>query len=61
MNLLANFIIYPYPLMISLRGIISVEILAITTMLVVVKWETGFVPPCIEALIWMKIIDGITN
>jgi hypothetical protein len=29
--------------------------------LAVVKRETGFVPPCIEALIRMKIIVGITN
>jgi hypothetical protein len=29
--------------------------------LAVVKWETGFVPPSIEALIRMKIIIGITN
>jgi hypothetical protein len=28
---------------------------------VVVEWETGFVPPRIEALIRMKIIAGITN
>jgi hypothetical protein len=28
---------------------------------VVVKWETGFVSPSIEALIRMKIIVGITN
>jgi hypothetical protein len=28
---------------------------------VVVKWETGFVPPSIEALIRMKTIVGIAN
>jgi hypothetical protein len=28
---------------------------------VVVEWETGFVPPSIEALIRAKTIDGITN
>jgi hypothetical protein len=30
-------------------------------LLAVVKWETGFVPPSIEALIRTKIIVGITN
>jgi hypothetical protein len=62
MNLLANFIIYPYliPGDISERGLISVEILPITTLLAVVKHETVFVPPSIEALI-RKIIVGITN
>jgi hypothetical protein len=30
-------------------------------MLAVVEWETGLVPPSIEALIRMKIIIGITN
>jgi hypothetical protein len=63
MNLLANFIIYPYliPNDISERRLISVEILPITTLLAVVKRETGFVPPSIEALIRMKTIVGITN
>jgi hypothetical protein len=63
MNLFANFIIYPYliPNDISERGLISVEILPITTLLAVVEWETGFVPPNIEALIRMKTIVGITN
>jgi hypothetical protein len=28
---------------------------------VVVKWETGIVPPSIEALIRMKTIVGVTN
>jgi hypothetical protein len=56
MNLFANFIIYPYliPNDISERGLISVEILPITTLLVVVERETGFVPPSIEALIRRK-------
>jgi hypothetical protein len=56
MNLLDNFIIYPYliPDDISERRLISVEILPITTLLAVVKWETGFVPPSIEALIRQK-------
>jgi hypothetical protein len=63
MNLFANIIIYPYliPNDISERGLIFVEILLITTLLAVVKWETGFVPPNIEALIRMKTIVGITN
>jgi hypothetical protein len=63
MNLFANFIIYPYliPDDISKRGLISVENLPITTLLAVVEWETGFVPPSIEALIKMKTIVGITN
>jgi hypothetical protein len=63
MNLLANFIIYPYliPDDIFERGLISVEILPHTTLLVVVEWEIGFVPPSIEALIRMKTIVGITN
>jgi hypothetical protein len=63
MNLLANFIIYPHliPDDISERGLISVEILPHTTLLVVVKRETRFVPPSIEALIRMKTIVGITN
>jgi hypothetical protein len=63
MNLFANFIIYPYliPNDISERGLISIEILPITTLLVVVEWETEFVPPSIEALIRMKTIVGSTN
>jgi hypothetical protein len=63
MNLFANFIIYPYliPDDISERGLISVEILPITTLLAVVEQETGVVPPSIEALIRMKTIVGITN
>jgi hypothetical protein len=63
MNLFANFIIYPYLILddISERGLISVGILSITTLLAVVKRETGFVPPIIEALIRMKTIIEITN
>jgi hypothetical protein len=63
MNLFANFIIYPYLILddISETGLISVEVLAHTTLLAVVEWDTGFVPPSIEALIRMKTIDGITN
>jgi hypothetical protein len=30
-------------------------------LLAIVEWETGFVPPSIEALIRMKTIVGITN
>jgi hypothetical protein len=54
MNFLANFIIYPYltPDDISERDLVSVEILPITTLLAVVEgFNTGFVPPNIEALI----------
>jgi hypothetical protein len=63
MNLFANFIIYPHliPDDISERGLIYVEILLITTLLAVVEWKTGFVPPSIEALIRMKTILEITN
>jgi hypothetical protein len=63
MDLFANFIIYPYliPDDISERGLIYVEILSITTLLSVVEWETGLVPPSIEALIRTKLIVGITN
>jgi hypothetical protein len=63
MNLFTNFIIYPYliPNDISKWRLISVEILPITTLLAVVEWETGFVPPSIEALIRTKTIVRITN
>jgi hypothetical protein len=63
MNLFVNFIIYPYLISnyISERGLISIEILPITTQLAVVEWETEFVPPSIEALIRTKTIVGITN
>jgi hypothetical protein len=63
MNLFANFIVYPYlvPNDISERALIFVKILSIITLLAVVEWETGLVPPSIEALIRTKIIDGITN
>jgi hypothetical protein len=56
MDLFANSIVYPYliPDDISERWLISVEILPITTLLAVVEWETGLVPPTIEALIRMK-------
>jgi hypothetical protein len=63
MNHFANFIVYPYlvPNDTFERGLISVEILPMTTQLAVVEWETGFVPPSIEALIRTKTIVGITN
>jgi hypothetical protein len=63
MNLFANFIIYPHliPDDISKRGLISIEILPITTLMAVVEWKTGFVQPSIEALIRTKTIVGITN
>jgi hypothetical protein len=63
MNLFANFVVYPYliPDDISERGLIFVEILPMTTLLVVVEWETGLVPPSIEAMIRTKTIIGITN
>jgi hypothetical protein len=63
MNLFASFIIYTYliPNDISERGLIFIEILPITNLLAVVEWETGLVPPSIEALIRMKTIVGFTN
>jgi hypothetical protein len=63
MKLFSNFIIYPYliPDNISERGLISVEILPITTLLAVVEREIGFVLPSIEALIRTKTIVEITN
>jgi hypothetical protein len=63
MNLFANFVIYPYLVSddISERELISIKILPITTLLAVVEWETGLVPPSIEALIMTKTIVEITN
>jgi hypothetical protein len=63
MNLLAKFIIYPQLISDDILelGLISIEILPITTLLAVVKWETGLVPPRVEALIQMKTIVGVTN
>jgi hypothetical protein len=63
MKLLAKFIIYPQLISddIPELGLISVEILPITTLLAVVEWETGLVPPRVEALIQMKTIVGVTN
>jgi hypothetical protein len=58
MNLLAKFIIYPQLISddIPELGLISVEILPITTLLVAVERETGLVPLRVEALIWMKLL-----
>jgi hypothetical protein len=63
MNLLAKFIIYPQLISddIPELGLIFVEILPITTQLAVVEWETGLIPPRVEALIWTKNIVGVTN
>jgi hypothetical protein len=63
MNLLAKFIIYPQLISddIPELGLISVEILPITTLLAVVKWETGLVSPRVKALIRTKTIVGVTN
>jgi hypothetical protein len=63
MNLLAKFIIYHHLISddIPELGLISVEILPITTLLAVVEWETGLVPPRDEALTQTKIIVGVTN
>jgi hypothetical protein len=43
------------------RRFTYVEVLPHTTLLAVVEWETGFIPPSIEALIRTKTIIGITN
>jgi hypothetical protein len=61
MNLLVKFIIYPQLISddIPELGLISVEILPITTLLV--EWETGLVPPRVEAMIQTKTIVGVTN
>jgi hypothetical protein len=63
MNLLAKFIIYPQLISddIPELGLISVEILPITTLLVIVERETGLVLPRVEALIQTKTIVGVTN
>jgi hypothetical protein len=62
-NLLAKFIIYPQLISddIPELGLISIEILPITTLLGVVEWETGFVPPRVEALNQTITIVGVTN
>jgi hypothetical protein len=63
MNLLAKFIIYPQVISddIPKLGLILVEILSITTLLAIVKRETGLVPPRVEALIRTKTVVGVTN
>jgi hypothetical protein len=63
MNLLAKFIIYPQLISddIPQLGLISIEILPITTLLVVVEWETRLVPPRVGALIQTKTIVEVTN
>jgi hypothetical protein len=63
MNLLSKLIIYLHLISddIPERGLISIENLPITTLLVVVKREAGLVPPSIEALIQMKTVVGVTN
>jgi hypothetical protein len=42
-------------------GLISIEILPITTLLAVVKQETGLALPKVEALIRTKTFVGVTN
>jgi hypothetical protein len=63
MNLLAKFIIYPQLISDNIPelGLISVQILPITTLLVVVERETRLVPPRVEALIRTKTIVGVTK
>jgi hypothetical protein len=63
MNLLAKFIIYPQLISDDILelGLISVEILPITTLLAVVERETGLVPQRVEALIRTETIVGVTN
>jgi hypothetical protein len=63
LNLLAKFIIYPQLISddIPELGLIPIKILPITTLLAVVEWETGLVPPRVEALIRTKTIVGVTN
>jgi hypothetical protein len=63
MNLLAKFIIYPQLISddIPELGLISVEILPITTLLPVVERETGLVPHGVKTLIRTKTIVGVTN
>jgi hypothetical protein len=63
MNLLAKFIIYPQLISDDILelGLISTEILPITTVLVVVEWETRLVPHRVEALIRTKTIVGVTR
>ncbi len=61
MNLFANFIIYRQLISddIPELGLISIEILPITTLLAIVNWETQLVPLRVDALIWTKTIVGV--
>jgi hypothetical protein len=63
MNLLAKFIIYTQLISndIPELGLISIEILLITTLLAVVKRETMLVLLRVEALIRTKTIVGVTK
>jgi hypothetical protein len=63
MNLLVKFIIYPQLISddIPELGLISIEILPITTLLVVVERKTRLVTLRVEALFKLKIIVGVTN
>jgi hypothetical protein len=63
MNLHAKFIIYPQLIFddIPELGLISVEILPLTTLLAIVEQETGLVPPRVEALIQTKFIVGVIS
>jgi hypothetical protein len=60
MNLFANFVVYPYLILddISERGLISAEILPITTLPMVGEWETGLVPSSIKVEGPKKTIRG---
>jgi hypothetical protein len=63
MNLCAKLIIYPQLISddIPELGLISIEILPITTLLAVVERETRLVPHRVEALIRTKTIVGVAN
>jgi hypothetical protein len=63
MNLLANLIIYPYLILedISEKGSFLLKFCPHTTLLAIIKRETEFVPPSIEALTTTKTIVGIMN
>jgi hypothetical protein len=59
MILLVKFIIYPQLISddIPELGLISIEILPITTLLAVVESEIELVPPRVEALIQTKLLE----
>jgi hypothetical protein len=63
MNLLTKFNIYPQLISddIPELGLISIEILPITTLLAIAEQKTGLVPTRVEALIRTKTIVGMTN